>query len=91
MRDRRPSDPKSHALSALAWVLGDDGRANRLLGTTGLTPELLRSGLGRSDVLAAILAFLEAHEPDLLECAEATGIPPGDFVAARQVLSGEQF
>lgn len=89
MDDTRLSDPKSHALSALAWLLADDGRAARLLDTTGLTPDSLRSGLGRTAVLAAILTFLEAREPDLLACADATGIAPGELVAARRALSGE--
>jgi hypothetical protein len=91
MTDRRRSDAKSHALSALAWLLADDGRAGRLLDTTGLTPDMLRKGLDRPAVLAAILGFLEAHEPDLLACADATGVDPRDLVAARRTLSGDEF
>ena len=33
------SDADTLALSALAWILSDEARAQRLLGMTGLTPE----------------------------------------------------
>ena len=38
--------------------------------------------------LAAVLLFLENHEPDLIACAEALGVPPLRLVAARQELDG---
>ena len=53
---------------------------------TGLTPGDLRARLGEPAVLAAVLAFLEAHEPDLVACAEATGTTPARLVAARAAL-----
>lgn len=74
------------ALSAIGWTLSDDPRAARLLALTGLTPDGLRSRLGEQSLLAAALAFLEAHEPDLIACAEALGVGATDLVAARQVL-----
>jgi hypothetical protein len=71
------------ALSALGWALSDGQRAERLLALTGLTPEDLRSRLQDRAVLAAILAFLEAHEPDLIACAEALNVKPAELVDAR--------
>jgi hypothetical protein len=71
------------ALSALGWALSDGQRAERLLALTGLTPEDLRSRLQDRTVLAAILAFLEAHEPDLIACAEALEVKPAELVDAR--------
>src|SRR3546814_3382171 len=53
------------ALQALGWILADEPRAERLLGTTGLTPERLRASLGQRTTLGAVLGFLTAHEPDL--------------------------
>lgn len=87
IRDRtnRP-DPEALALSALGWVLADDARAQRLLALTGLTPEDLRGRLGEASVQAAILGFLEAHEPDLLACAEALQVAPAQLVDARREL-----
>lgn len=87
--DTMPAGPESHALSALAWLLADGPRAQRLLALTGLAPDDLRSGLGDRAVLAAILAFLEGHEPDLLACADALGTTPAALVAARRALAGE--
>jgi hypothetical protein len=74
------------ALQALAWTLQDAGRAARLLDLTGLDPAGLRRRAGEPAVLAATLAFLKSHEPDLLACAEALGIAPQQLVAARATL-----
>jgi Protein of unknown function (DUF3572) len=74
------------ALGALGWVLGDEGRAGRLLALTGLTPEDLRAGLGEPAVLGAVLEFLCAHEPDLVAAADALGVEPGELAAAREKL-----
>lgn len=74
------------ALAALGWVLGDDNRAQRLLALTGLTPDDLRLRVSSPEVLSAVLGFLEAHEPDLIACADATGIAPADLIAARRNL-----
>ena len=74
------------ALSALGWTLSDGARAERLLALTGLTPDDLRTRIAEPSVLAATLAFLEAHEPDLLACAEAIGVKPAEIVAARSLL-----
>lgn len=71
---------------ALAWSLEDSRRAERLLGLTGLTTNDLRARIHRAEVQAAVLGFLEAHEPDLIECAEAIGVKPVDLVAARAEL-----
>ncbi|HEX8215160.1 MAG TPA: DUF3572 domain-containing protein [Allosphingosinicella sp.] len=74
------------ALSALGWTLADTRRADRLLALTGLTPDDLRSRLDQPPVLAAILRFLEAHEPDLIACAAALEVAPGRLVEARRSL-----
>lgn len=79
-------DAGTLALGALAWALSDPARAQRLLDLTGLSPQDLRSRAGDGDVLAAVLGFLEAHEPDLIACAAATGTTPAALVAARHAL-----
>ncbi len=80
------ADPETLALSALGWTLADEARAQRLLALTGLTADDLRSRLDQSSLLAAVLGFLEAHEPDLVACAEALRVPPAELVAARRRL-----
>jgi hypothetical protein len=85
MRDEQTNDAAT-ALRALGWTLSDDARAERLLALTGLTPEGLRASLGEPSLLAACLRFLEAHEPDLLACAEALDITPLQLVETRRRL-----
>jgi Protein of unknown function (DUF3572) len=74
------------ALQALIWTLGDASRADRLLSLTGLTPDDLRARAGDPSVLAATLGFLEAHEPDLVACADSLDTAPAALVRARAAL-----
>jgi hypothetical protein len=80
------ADPQTLALGALGWVLGQHDRAERLLTLTGLTPEDLRAGLGEPAILAAVIDFLRAHEPDLVAAADALGVEPGELAAAGERL-----
>jgi hypothetical protein len=89
LKDRtNPPEPEALALAALGWTLADESRAQRLLALTGLTPDELRRRLGEKSVLAALLGFLEAYEPDLVACADALGVPPETLVEARRRLEG---
>ncbi|MEO8618852.1 MAG: DUF3572 family protein, partial [Sphingomicrobium sp.] len=58
-----PRDSETIALAALASTLSDERRAARFLELTGLSPEGIRAGIEDRSLLAACLAFLEAHEP----------------------------
>ena len=78
--------PDLLAVRALGWIVSEPARASRLLALTGLTPDALRASLGAPATLAAVLVFLEAHEPDLLACAEAIGATPAELVEARRSL-----
>lgn len=84
--DQRREAAAALALRALAWTLAEQTRADRLLALTGLDPQGLRARIGEPDVLAAVLKFLEAHEPDLVACAAALGVEPEALVAARWSL-----
>jgi len=86
MRADEMNDPHQLALSALVWTLQDDSRAERLLAVTGLDADTLRASLGEPALLAGTLGFLEAHEPDLVACAQALGVKPETLVAARDRL-----
>ena len=81
-----PRDPQELALAALAATLMDERRAQRFLDLTGLSPNELRDRAGERSLLAATLSFLEAHEPDLLDVAEAIGTKPDALIAARREL-----
>ena len=68
-------------------MLSDDDRAGRLLTLTGLTGGDLRERLGERPVLAAVLEYLCAYEPDLLAAAEHLGVGPQVLADAAQALS----
>jgi hypothetical protein len=86
MRNQDTNDPETLALGALGWALAEPARAQRLLALTGLTAPDLRDRVSDPILLAAVLRFLEAHEPDLIACAEALQTRPAHLVAARQRL-----
>ena len=81
-----PADAEALALAALAATLTDERRARRFLDLTGLDADELRARAGDRGLLAALLGFLEAHEPDLVAVAQAIGIKPERLVAARLEL-----
>ena len=87
IRETIADDPAALALSALAWTLGEDARAQRFLALTGLEPADLRAAAGEAATLDAVLGFLEAHQPDLLACAAALNIKPERLIAARERLN----
>ncbi len=80
------NDPLALALRALAATLADQRLAERFLSLSGIDPPELRQRAGDSEVLAALLRFLEAHEPDLVAVAEEIGVKPEALVAARREL-----
>jgi hypothetical protein len=88
MKADQTNDEEALALGALGWTLSEDVRAQRLIALTGLTPAGMRERLEDRTFLAAVLRFLEGHEPDLIACADAIGVPPAGLVAAREALEG---
>ena len=84
-----PNDPVVLALAALAATLGDERRAQRFLDMTGIGTDELRNEASDPRVLAALLRFLEAYEPDLVSVSEALGVPPTTLVEARRQLEDQ--
>jgi len=84
-----PNDPQALALAALAATLSDERRALRFLDLTGIGTDELRRKAGEPALLAALVRFLEAHEPDLVAVAEAVGVRPEVLVEARRALERE--
>jgi hypothetical protein len=89
MADAPPTDARAIALLALATALSDERRAKRFLDLTGIGTDELRARAGEPALLAALLRFLEAHEPDLLAVAQALDMKPEALVAARRELEDE--
>ena len=86
MPEKHTTDAAVTGLHALAATLADPRRAERLLATTGLEAADLRDRAADPSVLAAVLGFLEAHEPDLVAVAGEMGVAPERLVAAREML-----
>ncbi len=74
------------ALRALTFVIGDAQLGPRLLDVTGLDVATLRGRAGDPALLAATLAFLEAHEPSLIACSCALAVTPQTLLDARATL-----
>jgi len=83
---RIPNDPVALALAALAATLGSERRAQRFVDLTGIGTDELSSRLDDPTLLAALLRFLEAYEPDLLSVAQELGCKPEELVEARAQL-----
>ena len=90
MAQQTPNDPHALALAALAAMLTDERRAQRFLDLTGIGTEELRRKAGKPALLSAVIAFLEAHEPDLIGVSAQIGVEPEMLVAARRALEGEE-
>lgn len=80
------ADPATLALVALAWLLGDSARAERLLSLTGITAADLRAAADQPAMLAEVIRHLEGNEPDLVAAADAAGVSPVRLVNARMEL-----
>jgi hypothetical protein len=81
-----PNDPFALALGALASTLGDGRRAQRFLDLTGIGTDELRARAAEPALLAALIRFLEGHEPDLIAVAGELGVKPDLLVQARRQL-----
>ena len=86
MPQHSPHDPVALALAALAATLGSERRAQRFIDLTGIGTDELRARAGDPVLLAALLRFLEGHEPDLVAVAEELGVEPAVLVEARREL-----
>jgi hypothetical protein len=75
-------------VSVLGWLAEDRDRLGRFLAMTGAAPEDLRAQARDPAFLGFVLDHLLGHEPDLIACCEALGIPPERPAEARAALPG---
>ena len=85
-----PTDAQAVALLALATVVSDERRGRRFLDLSGMETGELRTRAADPALLAALLRFLEAHEPDLIAVAGEMGVRPDVLVDARHALEQEK-
>ncbi|MBL8581459.1 MAG: DUF3572 domain-containing protein [Rhizobiaceae bacterium] len=79
-------DAEQIAIQALGFVAGDAVLLPRFLALTGITASAIRQAARQPGFLAGVLDFVLAHEPTLLEFAEAAGLPAGRVIEARRAL-----
>ncbi len=89
MPHETPNDPVTLGLAALAATLGDERRAQRFLDLTGIGTDELKHRAADPVLLAALIAFLEAHEPDLISVSADIGVDPTSLSAARRRLEDQ--
>ena len=85
-----PNDPLVIALAALAATLSDARRARRFIDLTGIGTDELRLRANDPVLLIALIAFLEAHEPDLLSVSQQIGVKADALTAARRQLEHDR-
>src|SRR4051812_17893985 len=76
------------ALSALAFLLADDERAQRFVQVTSFSDQELKNQLGNTAFLGGVLDFILENETLVGEVAAALGLAPDKIAAARRRLPG---
>ena len=80
------SEAEALAISALAFVAGDDVLLPRFLQLTGIDPSAIREAASEPGFLAGVLQFVSAHEPTLMRFCKSTDIAPQLVGAALSAL-----
>ncbi len=76
------------ALEALGWLAAQDDLFPAFLGATGASVEDVRGAADDPAFLGGVLDFLLQDDAWISAFAAASGRPPTELVAARQMLPG---
>ena len=82
------TDATVTGLQLLAHIFADDDLGERFMAFSGLDADDLRARAGDSALLAGLIDFVAANEPDLVAAADAIGVPPATIIAAGRALGG---
>ncbi len=74
------------AITALAFVAGDEVLLPRFLQLTGIEATAIRESAAEPGFLAGVLQFIAAHEPTLVQFCDETGADPHSISAALRAL-----
>jgi len=77
------------ALQALTYIIAESTLRGRFFDLTGVNPADVRANASDAAFLGAVLDFLLAHEPSLLEFCTASEIDPQLPARARIMLMGD--
>ena len=78
------------AIEALGFLADEPERISRFLSLSGLDAHELRTAAGDPSFFPALLDFILAHEPTLLDFATARSIAPERVAEARRALAGRE-
>ena len=85
-RDGARAAAEALAVEALAFIASDDNLLPRFLAITGIEAADIRRAAATPGFLAGVLQFIAAHEPTLLQFAEASGRDPASVTKALAAL-----
>ena len=74
------------AIRALGFIASDAVLLPRFLAITGIEAKDIRAAARQPGFLAGVLQFLLAHEPTLIQFAEAAGIDAAEVARACRAL-----
>ena len=74
------------ALNMIAFLMNDEERADGFFGTTGLSPDDLRAGVGDPAFLGGVMDYLLGREDLLVAFCEDGNIDPMQPIRVRQAL-----
>jgi hypothetical protein len=78
------------ALQALVWLLSEDDLAGVFLGSSGLSPDDLKTRAGDPEMLAAVLDFLLSDDSWVTGFCTQANLANDTPMYARQALPGGQ-
>ncbi|QKV17977.1 DUF3572 domain-containing protein [Oricola thermophila] len=86
--DTADTGAEAVAVSALAWIAGNEDMLTRFLALTGIEAGHIRRAAAEPGFLAGVLDFLLAHEPSLMAFCNETQTDPELVQRARETLMG---
>ena len=85
---KAPPEPETLALTALAWLAGEEDLFLRFMALSGMSADDIAPVAAEPAFLGGVLDFLMGNEADLLRFAAASNTPPEAIAAAWHKLNG---
>lgn len=85
------SEASDITLNLLGFIAADEGRIERFLALSGMSPQDLKDGTQKPEFLGFLLDYALQDESLILEFAAATGTKPETIQGARFALPGATY
>ena len=86
--DQPNNSAEAVGLQAVSFIISDDTLRDRFIAISGVDPDSIRTLITQPEFLINVLDFLIQHEPDLIDFASETNLPPESVVKAWRQLGG---